>query len=72
MVTAVRLGRLGSGNGGLLVDTVAAVVVELVRQQLARAGRVAGRKRHRLSVERHALEPGGRLVFETDAVAEPR
>src|SRR5437764_4271071 len=56
---------------GLLVDAVTVVAVQLVREELAGTGRIAGRKRHRLPVERHALQPLRRRVLEVDIVAEP-
>ncbi len=62
----------GRENRGL-VDRVARELVELVGEDVARNGRIAGRERRRLAVEIDSLEPRRLDVLELDVVAaEPR
>src|SRR5690349_3281422 len=70
----VRRGGLrGDGGDRRLVDAVAREPVELVREDVARLRRVAGRERRSFAVEVDPFEPLGLHVFHLDVLAaEPR
>src|SRR5690349_7752852 len=58
--------RGGGGEHGGFVDRIWREALQFVREDVARGRRVARRKWHRFSIERHALELLRRVVLERD------